>query len=103
MHFGSYDQSFCEYHNKLYNIYYNERYFFKGFDGLGSVLQPAGSVPNQNNSMLANNAKNNQQSQHGSSALLTGDLESSLASLAENLSINKGPPPVKYVFRITQK
>ncbi|GLV35029.1 like-AP180 [Carabus blaptoides fortunei] len=62
-----------------------------GFDGLGGVLQPATSqgVPTSNNN------KSTAQSQ--GSALLTGDLESSLASLAENLSINSRPAPVKGV------
>lgn len=61
----------------------------KGFDGLGGVLQPATSHDNTTNT---NNKTTN--STQGS-ALLTGDLESSLASLAENLSINSRPPPVK--------
>ncbi|CAG9853872.1 unnamed protein product [Phyllotreta striolata] len=59
------------------------------FDPLGGVLQPAnfnGERPSLN--ILNNNEHNNQQTT--SNGLLTGDLESSLASLAENLSINRG-------------
>jgi len=63
-----------------------------GFDALGGLLQPTSLQGGQGNQQ--NMSGNNQQS---SSALLTGDLESSLASLAENLSINSRPPPVKEI------
>lgn len=68
-----------------------------GFDALGGVLQPAapgggGSAANTNGTKM----HAHQQQQPGSK-VLTGDLETSLASLAENLSINSRPPPVKGV------
>lgn len=71
------------------------------FDALGGVLQPmnaSGQVSNSptyssNNNVNASN--NNQQA--ANNGLLTGDLESSLASLAENLTINNRPAPVKGV------
>lgn len=71
-----------------------------GFDALGGVLQPmplAGNQNNQNNQASNNNNNNNNniQEQQSGSALLTGDLESSLASLAQNLSINSRQVPVK--------
>ena len=62
-----------------------------GFDALGDVLKPAG----QNQTMALNQQ---QQTITGQTAaaptatpgkVLTGDLDSSLASLAENLTINK--------------
>ncbi|KAK5642691.1 hypothetical protein RI129_008858 [Pyrocoelia pectoralis] len=72
----------------------------KTFDGLGGVLQPANqggraTVQNQKQSVNINNNNNNSNSQQSSGALITGDLESSLASLAENLTIR--PPAVKGV------
>ncbi|XP_031347601.1 phosphatidylinositol-binding clathrin assembly protein LAP-like isoform X1 [Photinus pyralis] len=68
----------------------------KTFDGLGGVLQPS----NQGGRMVQkqsvnNNNNNNSNSQQSGGALITGDLESSLASLAENLTIR--PPTVKGV------
>lgn len=66
-----------------------------GFDALGGVLQPTSSlqgVQQQHQHQQIIKTANHQQS---SSALLTGDLESSLASLAENLSINRTVQPPK--------
>ncbi|XP_052119956.1 phosphatidylinositol-binding clathrin assembly protein LAP isoform X3 [Frankliniella occidentalis] len=54
------------------------------FDALGEVLQPAGG------SSLALSAAGGTAAQTGPGKVLTGDLDSSLASLAENLSMNKG-------------
>lgn len=74
------------------------------FDSLGGVLQPTSltgsSQPNSIPASIASNNNNNhhQNTEQPSSALLTGDLESSLASLAENLSINSRPAPIKKVF-----
>lgn len=68
-----------------------------GFDSLGGVLQPTsltGSQTITNGNSSVNNKSENTEPQK-SSTLLTGDLESSLASLAENLSINSRPQPVK--------
>ncbi|KAF2903215.1 hypothetical protein ILUMI_02972 [Ignelater luminosus] len=66
----------------------------KTFDGLGGVLQPSTQSGQANQPTTPNNntTNNNQQS---SGALITGDLDSSLASLAENLTIRA--PPVKGV------
>ncbi|KAJ8925125.1 hypothetical protein NQ315_001307 [Exocentrus adspersus] len=74
------------------------------FDALGGVLQPmnaSGQTSNNatytasnTNTNSSNNNNNNQQTNNG---LLTGDLESSLASLAENLTINNRTAPVKGV------
>ncbi|XP_046629278.1 phosphatidylinositol-binding clathrin assembly protein isoform X4 [Neodiprion virginianus] len=56
-----------------------------GFDGLGSVLKPSTTVSGANNVSAAG-----QPATTGSGGkVLTGDLDSSLASLAQNLSINK--------------
>lgn len=67
-----------------------------GFDSLGGVLQPTSLTGSQT---ITNGntptTKNENTEQPKSSTLLTGDLESSLASLAENLSINNRPQPVK--------
>ncbi|XP_046435379.1 phosphatidylinositol-binding clathrin assembly protein LAP isoform X15 [Neodiprion virginianus] len=55
------------------------------FDGLGSVLKPSTTVSGANNVSAAG-----QPATTGSGGkVLTGDLDSSLASLAQNLSINK--------------
>lgn len=79
------------------------------FDGLGGVLQPmsAGNGMNSfNNNMnspspINNNAKNqfntNGNNNSDGGKLVSGDLESSLASLAENLTINPRVQPVKGV------
>lgn len=79
----------------------------KGFDALGDVLIPAGAA--SSSSIQSGNAiigtgshytaaavhgggatsQQHQQQQQPPGKVLTGDLESSLASLAENLTINK--------------
>lgn len=67
-----------------------------GFDSLGGVLQPTSLTGSQ--TMTNGNTtttKHENAEQQKTSTLLTGDLESSLASLAENLSINSRPPTVK--------
>uniref|UniRef100_A0A6P7F7Z2 Phosphatidylinositol-binding clathrin assembly protein LAP-like n=1 Tax=Diabrotica virgifera virgifera TaxID=50390 RepID=A0A6P7F7Z2_DIAVI len=61
------------------------------FDALGGVLQPSNIDGKQVNN-TANMIENNNQPS-SSNGLLTGDLESSLASLAENLSINSRTAP----------
>ena len=61
------------------------------FDSL-DVLQPTSL---QSGQQQTNQQINNVNSQQQGGALLTGDLESSLASLAENLSINNRQPTVK--------
>ncbi|XP_050499523.1 phosphatidylinositol-binding clathrin assembly protein LAP-like [Diabrotica virgifera virgifera] len=61
------------------------------FDALGGVLQPSNIDGKQVNN-TANIIENNNQPS-SSNGLLTGDLESSLASLAENLSINSRTAP----------
>lgn len=72
-----------------------------GFDALGDVLKPGsvagggGSVtggPNQATHLTGGGGGMGQQQQstaQSSGKVLTGDLDSSLASLAENLTINK--------------
>lgn len=67
------------------------------FDGLGGLLQPSNqSGPvNMHHQLQTPNNNNNSNSQQSSGALITGDLESSLASLAENLTIRA--PSVKGV------
>lgn len=67
----------------------------KTFDGLGGVLQPSNQGGRMVQKQSVNNNNNNSNSQQSGGALITGDLESSLASLAENLSIR--PPTVKGV------
>ncbi|KAL3284340.1 hypothetical protein HHI36_018504 [Cryptolaemus montrouzieri] len=81
------------------------------FDGLGGVLQPMStggglnSFNNMNNTSPINNNISNQFNTNGNinnnntegGKLLSGDLESSLASLAENLTINPRVQPVKGV------
>ena len=54
------------------------------FDALGEVLQPAGG------SSVAVSAAGGTTAPSATGKVLTGDLDSSLASLAENLSMNKG-------------
>lgn len=76
----------------------------EGFDALGDVLKPSGHTTNSGVPVThtgnvlgsatgnAQNATIQQQSTTAAAAsgkVLTGDLESSLASLAENLTINK--------------
>ncbi|XP_076639464.1 phosphatidylinositol-binding clathrin assembly protein lap isoform X12 [Colletes latitarsis] len=55
-----------------------------GFDGMGSVLMPT-TVPGDNNISAAGQQPN----ATSTGKVLTGDLDSSLASLAQNLTINK--------------
>ncbi|XP_017763648.1 PREDICTED: phosphatidylinositol-binding clathrin assembly protein isoform X5 [Eufriesea mexicana] len=55
-----------------------------GFDGLGTVLMPT-TVAGDNNISAAGQ----QQNAASTGKVLTGDLDSSLASLAQNLTINK--------------
>ncbi|XP_020711368.1 phosphatidylinositol-binding clathrin assembly protein unc-11 isoform X3 [Athalia rosae] len=56
-----------------------------GFDGMGSVLKPSTTVSGANNVSAAGQTANT----GTGGKVLTGDLDSSLASLAQNLSINK--------------
>ncbi|KAL1517505.1 hypothetical protein ABEB36_001262 [Hypothenemus hampei] len=72
------------------------------FDPLGGVLQPMnsnGQVTNGNSPTISNPSvtNGNQQSANNGGGLLTGDLESSLASLAENLTINDRKQTIKGV------
>ena len=71
-----------------------------GFDALGDVLKPGPAIggaggSNQTNSGIAigqqqqTQLSQQQQQQASTGKVLTGDLDSSLASLAENLTINK--------------
>lgn len=78
----------------------------KGFDALGDVLKPAsaltatttnGSITNPTGNVLGSVSSTGQPAAQQPAAqanptgkVLTGDLDSSLASLAENLTINKG-------------
>ncbi|XP_019870190.1 phosphatidylinositol-binding clathrin assembly protein LAP isoform X2 [Aethina tumida] len=67
-----------------------------GFDALGGVLQPTnsnGEKTNNGTQNLNGNGLNNNNNQQTTNGLLTGDLESSLASLAENLTINNRTAP----------
>ena len=61
-----------------------------GFDAFGDLLQPSGNaaMPGSTISKPGNVSTNK---------VLTGDLDSSLASLAMNLTINKSQTP-KYAF-----
>ncbi|XP_063919826.1 phosphatidylinositol-binding clathrin assembly protein LAP-like [Zophobas morio] len=85
--------------NNFASVFGNAETKSAGFDALGGVLQPvsAGQTnstsPNNNNNN--NNTNNNTLNQQTGSPLLTGDLESSLASLAENLTINSRTAPMK--------
>lgn len=69
----------------------------KGFDALGDVLKPAGAHQNQQQASAQPNiaggvpgAGTAGPQPAATGKLLTGDLDSSLASLADNLTINKG-------------
>ncbi|XP_023290473.1 phosphatidylinositol-binding clathrin assembly protein unc-11 [Orussus abietinus] len=62
-----------------------------GFDGLDSVLMPATTVSGANNVSAAGQPVNTA----STGKVLTGDLDSSLASLAQNLTINKSAQQVK--------
>ncbi|XP_017775110.1 PREDICTED: phosphatidylinositol-binding clathrin assembly protein LAP-like isoform X5 [Nicrophorus vespilloides] len=64
-------------------------------DVKSGVLQPTSKQDGQSSNNNATNIGNS--NSQSSSALLTGDLESSLASLAENLSINSRQVPVKEI------
>lgn len=75
----------------------------EGFDALGDVLKPAstasaGTTSTQSGNVHGFNLSNtggqslpqpNQPQPNPTGKVLTGDLDSSLASLAENLTINK--------------
>ncbi|KAJ8936565.1 hypothetical protein NQ318_016650 [Aromia moschata] len=58
-------------------------------------MNATGGQPNNVSIPTSNISNNNQPTTNN--GLLTGDLESSLASLAENLTINNRTPPVKGV------
>lgn len=87
----------------LTQIYTNWDLFFylkykkiKDFDALGDVLKPGTVSAGSNNhigNVSASAGQNLQQQQQpqptNTGKVLTGDLESSLASLAENLTIDK--------------
>ncbi|XP_063224929.1 phosphatidylinositol-binding clathrin assembly protein LAP isoform X3 [Bacillus rossius redtenbacheri] len=62
------------------------------FDALGDVLRPLGQTPHAGAGLAAGGTAAGEQpaGPGGTSTVLTGDLDSSLASLAENLAINKG-------------
>ncbi|KAL1517506.1 hypothetical protein ABEB36_001262 [Hypothenemus hampei] len=87
--------------------FFQEQYSFGAeasgtFDPLGGVLQPMnsnGQVTNGNSPTISNPSvtNGNQQSANNGGGLLTGDLESSLASLAENLTINDRKQTIKGV------
>ncbi|XP_066154902.1 phosphatidylinositol-binding clathrin assembly protein LAP-like isoform X1 [Euwallacea fornicatus] len=66
------------------------------FDPLGGVLQPINTNGQATNGNSNDNLNGNQQT-NGNGGLLTGDLESSLASLAENLTINDRKQTIKGV------
>lgn len=69
-------------------------YSFKGFDAFGDLLQPSGMA---GGIALGPQAAAVKPSTGPSNKVLTGDLDSSLASLAMNLTINKTTAP-KYGF-----
>ncbi|KAJ8931322.1 hypothetical protein NQ314_015777 [Rhamnusium bicolor] len=84
--------------NNFASVFGNTETKASNFDALGGVLQPMNATGQSNNiasSTSNNNVNNNQQT--ANNGLLTGDLESSLASLAENLTINNRTPPIKGV------
>ncbi|XP_015122650.1 phosphatidylinositol-binding clathrin assembly protein LAP isoform X15 [Diachasma alloeum] len=60
------------------------------FDGVGSVLMPSSTTVSGANNVSAAGQTG---ASTGGSKVLTGDLDSSLASLAQNLSINKSAQP----------
>jgi hypothetical protein len=66
----------------------------EGFDPLGDVLRPVGSSSTMNSTPVFNPAP--QQTISGTATQpqgkLAGDLDSALASLAENLTIDKCAP-----------
>ncbi|XP_011299852.1 phosphatidylinositol-binding clathrin assembly protein LAP isoform X5 [Fopius arisanus] len=61
-----------------------------GFDGVGSVLMPSSTTVSGANNVSAAGQTG---ATTAGSKVLTGDLDSSLASLAQNLSINKSTQP----------
>lgn len=67
----------------------------KGFDALGDVLIPGGGMPHTTGAahsaaaLPAGGVQPQQIAAQHPGKVLTGDLDSSLASLAENLTINK--------------
>lgn len=95
---------------KTYIFFLTSFFIGSSFDALGGVLQPMsanGQINNvptttiSNHSSLNNNSSNNsQQTTTSTNGLLTGDLESSLASLAENLTINNRAAALKWVPNI---
>lgn len=74
----------------------NERLSSAASDALGGVLQPTSLLAQMQMSQPNEAAEERKKS---NSALLTGDLETSLASLAQNLSINRTAQPTKYENR----
>jgi hypothetical protein len=60
-----------------------------GFDGMGDVLRPGGAVVGAQAVTGAITGAQPTQTQQQTGKVLTGDLDSSLALLANNLSINK--------------
>jgi len=61
-------------------------YLTTGFDAFGDLLQPGANT-------MSSAPVSQVQPASTSTKVLTGDLESSLASLAQNLTINKSPTP----------
>ncbi|KAG5899492.1 hypothetical protein JTB14_015202 [Gonioctena quinquepunctata] len=85
--------------NSFASVFGNAESKASNFDALGGLLQPmnsSGQTDNTSSTTTCNNNVNNNQ-QTTTNGLLTGDLESSLASLAENLSINNRVVPPKNV------
>nr|CAH7720392.1 unnamed protein product [Callosobruchus chinensis] len=84
--------------NNFATVFGNPDSEASNFDALGGVLQPmtsnGGGNTGQPSNLTAHNGNNNV---GGAPGLLTGDLESSLASLAENLTINSRTASVKGV------
>ncbi|XP_056633248.1 phosphatidylinositol-binding clathrin assembly protein LAP-like isoform X1 [Diorhabda sublineata] len=78
--------------NNFASVFGNTESKGTNFDALGGVLQPSNLDGKQSSNSTSNNTENNNQPT-SSNGLLTGDLESSLASLAENLSINSRTTP----------
>nr|CAI5836928.1 unnamed protein product [Callosobruchus analis] len=91
--------------NNFATVFGNPDSKASNFDALGGVLQPMSanggdSTGQTSNSPDPNNGNNNigaPANQTSGQGLLTGDLESSLASLAENLTINSRTATVKGV------
>lgn len=73
-----------------------------GFDGLAATLIPISSVSAASNISAAGQPVNAATAATAPGKVLTGDLDSSLASLAQNLSINKSAQQqVKLVFALS--